>query len=526
MKDFNSSKMDKVSPEIMNETSLSRRINIKTSMNKMEAYLTIQYSVEKEGESPKPFTLEELRSAIHKAGIVYGVLEEKLIDCLSAEGCSDVLFARGTEPIEGENDTIDIKFAIDSDIRKLNEDSKGRIDFKSIGAISSALPGEIIALRKPGHEGQDGADVMGKPIKAKQIKIIKLKAAQGCELKDENTVIAAIEGKPSMKNNTFYVHRVHEVRADVDLKTGNIDFVGDIAVNGSVREGMKVNSGNSVNINQNVEMAEVRGRGDIIISGNVINSTVVAGGQDSAKLNEITDLNLFVKTLGELVAAVEEIKKFNLLGYDTSDGQIIKVLLESKFKIIPKLCISFITHAVRARQDGDLEVDKLLLLIKSKLVGLAPISIRHYSELLEIIDTVRQRLEVLKSSVSIPVNIKLSYCQDSKILSSGDVIVSGKGAIVSSITAQNNIYFTQENSVVRGGGLKAEKEIRCKVTGSQGGAPTKLVVGEHGHIWIKAAFENTVIIVGNKEFLFDYASKDVHAYINDKYELIIDRLRL
>ncbi len=57
-----------------------------------------------------------------------------------------------------------------------------------------------------------------------------------------------MEGKPCVKSNIFYVYQVHEVKGDVDISTGNITFVGDVVVQGSVKEGMKVEAGNSVEI--------------------------------------------------------------------------------------------------------------------------------------------------------------------------------------------------------------------------------------------------------------------------------------
>jgi uncharacterized protein (DUF342 family) len=468
----------------------------------------------------------ELKSELSKASVIHGLIEENIEKCSQMEKVQGVLIAKGYMPINGEDDILSIKFEVDNDIKKLNEDSKGRVDFKSIGAVNSVLKGEVIAVLIPGKDGTAGKDVTGKPIKPKARKLIKLKASQGCEMLNENTIVASIDGKPSMKNNTFYVYKTHQVAQDVDLKTGNIGFLGDIVIQGSVREGMKVYSGNSITIMQNVDKADIKGKGDIIINGNVIGANVVGGGEDSEKLAEIENLNVLQKLLKEMISAIEEIKKFNLLGYDISDGQIIKLLLENKFKAVPKLCMHILSQSIKNKQRGDLGLEEVLSFVKTKILGLSPLSIKHYSELFNFLNLIKERFDSLNDTLSIPVNVKISYCQDAEISSSGDIIFSGRGAYVSHITAHHNVYFTQQGSIIRGGSIKAGNELKCKQVGSSGGVVTCLSVGEKGHIWIDTANENTVLSVGCREFSIDYASKNVHAYLDDRNDIVVERLKL
>ena len=74
--------------------------------------------------------------------------------------------------------------------------------------------------------------------------------------------------------------------------------------------------------------------------------------------------------------------------------------------------------------------------------------------------------------------------------------------------------------------LKSKDEIKCGIVGSVGGVTTKLVVGESGHIWAKVAYQNTLFIVGQREYMLEIPCKDVHAYLDDKGDLTVDRLIL
>ena len=67
--------------------------------------------------------------------------------------------------------------------------------------------------------------------------MINLVVREGCKVENDK-VIATIEGRPNVKNGIFSVNRVLETKHDVDIKTGNIDFIGDVVISGSVKDGM------------------------------------------------------------------------------------------------------------------------------------------------------------------------------------------------------------------------------------------------------------------------------------------------
>lgn len=535
---------------ILDEIEPKKKIDVTITEDKMEAYLTINYvcgrifklkdcveqnniildAVEKEKVYPEKYSLIDINDEINRKGIIYGIIKDNIENLRENESVSNLLIAQGEKCKDAENDKIEIKFKIDNEIENLSQDKSGNIDFKSIGSISNVRKDDVLAIRKQGSEGQDGKDIFGSIKKHKSGKKINLKTSQGCILKDQNTVVALIDGKPCVKNNIFYVYKVHQVDNDVDLKTGNISFIGDVVINGEVKEGMKVESGNCITIKKGIERSEIIGKGDIIIEGNIISSNVVAGGQDVVKLKQMGNLDNLHKNLQELIKTIEEVKKFNLLGYDTSDGEIVKVLIENKFKQIPRFCLSIMSDIYVKLKDNSYDdeqnASRLLELIKGKLLGLAPLNIKHFSELDEIISLIENIIENLKDSLSLPVNVKLTYCQESNISSTGDIVVSGKGAYISNLQANKGIYFLQERSVVRGGSLSAENEIKCKVIGSPGGVATRVELKGEGHIYADIAYENTIFAIGNREYILDYPAKNIHVYLNEEKELAVDKFKL
>jgi uncharacterized protein (DUF342 family) len=525
------------------ETKASRELKISISKDNMEVYANVIYTPQtvyklidkEEGNSvtlqaqivsqinPPKYNIEDVKQELVKNNVFYGIIEENLKKCVE-NSCESVLIAKGQDVIDGKDDTIELKFQIDKDINKLREDSGGNIDFKSIGAVEDIHKGDVIAIRHEGKEGQDGHYVTSKIKKHKPAKRIKLKVGSGCVIQDGDMVIADIDGKPCVKNNTFYVYPVHEVSGDVDLKTGNIKFIGDVVVHGSVREGMEIICGNSLSIHGDIEMAKIRARGDIDIKGNVIASEVCSGGEDVKKLKMLKNLEQLKDTLYNLINNVQEIKKYNLLGENMKDGEVLKVLIENKFRDLPMLCISIIKD-LRIQKD-ELNEKQLDSLIRDKLLGIGPISVKNYGELDLIISEAEEEIKNLKATLSLPVNLKISYCQDSELQSSGDLLISGKGEYISNITANGSIYFIQEKGVARGGLLKAKNEIKARIVGSSAGVSTKLEVDKLGHIWVDMAYQNTTFVVGQREYSLDVPSKSIHAYLDDVGDIAIEKFKI
>ncbi|MFT5875468.1 MAG: hypothetical protein ACI8WT_004461, partial [Clostridium sp.] len=454
--------------------------------------------------------------------IKYGILKMSIIKCASSNAISELLIAAGKKTIDAIDDRLEIKYNEEEMKKALDVDNDKAIDFKAIGIIKGVEKGQVLAVISPGKNGEDGIDITGKILKVKNSKKIVLCAGDGCEMADEYTVVATSEGRPSSRGNTFFVYKVYEINGDVELKTGDIKFVGDIIISGSVLEGMKVEAGNSILIKNNVSEADVTASGDVTVRGNVIHSRVAAGKEDVLTLEYLSDLNSMKNDLTKLIASITQLKEMNLIERNISDGELIKTLLETKFKKLPQAS-SRVAKKILELHGSE---DELLFIIKNRILDLGPLNINNYEELNDAVTIIDNKISNLEMNLTLPVDVVLDYCQDSIIKSSGNIILSGKGQYVSQIEASDSIIFKKDKSIARGGVLKAGKEIKCKIVGGHGGVSTRLIVENHGHIWADVAYPNTRFIIGAKEYILDVASKNIHAYIDDDRELIVDKLQL
>lgn len=526
---------------IFTENEEKRKINISFSEDNMKAYITTEYVPKKifkikdcskvfrlkpeieikNQVLPERFTLKEIKEELITNGIKFGIIEENIEKSVK-NSVKDLLVAKGKNPIPGIDDTIELKFKTEDEDKKFLQDNCGKIDYKSIGYVKTVKSGQVLAFINKGKDGKDGLDVKGRIKKHKVRKKISLKAGEGCEIKN-NEVISATEGKPYVKNCVFEVHKVHEINGDVDLKTGNIKFTGDVIVRGNVKEGMKIDAGNNLFVQKNVERATLTSKSNMEINGNIINSHINSGGEELIKLEEIRNLKKIKYSIDELIETVKHIKEHNLLGENIKDGEIIKVLIENKFKCIVDFCMIYLKQNKEDMSEKEKVISNFM---NEKLIGFGPLKIKNFLELNIFNKLVKKHIKVLNETLKISVDMTLNYCQDSILNSSGNIIITGKGEYVSNINANERVIFLNSSSIARGGAIKAEKEIKCRKVGSEGGVSTKLAVGNEGQIWVDVAYQNTCFIIGEREYTLDVPSREIHAYLNSKGELTVDKFIL
>lgn len=527
---------DKIEYEFEEENAV-RDINIAITSDRMEAYVTVKCIPERiykladqeycknltlkkikvSEKYPPYYKVNELEDILKSKGIRYGIIKEELEEICSEHNVNNRLVANGIPAKDDIADEIKILFKNSNEL--INYDSNQTIDYRNRYYIANVKIGDIIAEQIPGQEGKDGIDILGKAIKRKVAKKIFMKAGEGCKI-EGNKIIATSEGKPSCKGNTFTVHKLYKTE-EVNLESGNIDFVGDVEIIGTVNEGMEVVSGNDLFVGRNVESANLKANGQINIKGNVLKSTVVAGSENVKIKQYLDDLKKYRVNIDNLISSAEQILNSNLLG-QRSDGEIIKILMENKFKSIDRISKNIISY----NSSQGIENTPITTFINNKIIGFGPLNIKRLSELHGFLEKIDVEIEDIDDLIVVPADIYLDYCQSAKIEASGNIIITGKGQYTSNINALKNIEFVSNGAVCRGGELYAGGELKLKTVGSVAGISTKLKVPKEGRITADVAYNNTVFCFGEKQILLEVSSKNVEAYVDKTGEIVIDKFVL
>lgn len=518
------------------EIKAKRNIIINTNIDETEAKITIIYkagiqyklrdSVKKsvlnlqcdevKGDLPPIFTAGEVIKYLNENKIIFGLQREEIAKVEKDRDIKDLCVVKSVPAV----DAIQDKFKYNELKYEENEESIKNIDYKNIISIESVKMGDVIAEIIKGSIGSDGITIYAKKIKSKQLRELKFKIGDGCRL-EGNKIIATIDGKPAIKNNTFKVNKLYIINGDVDIKTGNINFIGDVDVKGTVTEGMSVVA-NSIKVVGGAFKSNISLKDSSRILGNIFTSGIKIGGQvlnDDKKVQELLSLK---EQLESLVKNIIFLRERKLIDNRIPDGNLIKNLIETKYKTMIVSCVS--VSGLELSSSG--EQSKLAKLIRMKLIGLGPINIKKYTELGEIIEVINDELEIIKRDGETSSDLTIEYCQEANIEVIGNIFIVGKGSYTTKMFATGNIEFTKEDSVCRGGHLTAKESIKAKIVGSAVGIETKLQVEEKGHINVDVAYQHTTFIVGKRKYVLPKHSRNVHVYNDKSGEIIVDKLNL
>ncbi len=239
---------------------------VRISYDEMEGFLLLP--------SPAfdiPYKYNEVMDYIKIAGIKIGIDEAK-VKAMVEEGHYDreYVIAQGITPVNGVDGYYEYHFDNDFN-KKPSLRGDGTVDYWSIHTVELVEEGQLIATYHEPIDGANGMTVKGKLLIAKRGRPMPPLTGKGFNRSEDNRLyIAAMEGKIEMQNNRILISQVHEVQGDVGLKTGNIDFRGDVIIHGNVPTGAVIKATGSITIDGNVEGCYLEANKDIIIRGGML----------------------------------------------------------------------------------------------------------------------------------------------------------------------------------------------------------------------------------------------------------------
>jgi len=219
------------------------------------------------GQGGADLTIEVLKSMLIQNRVYHG-LKEDVLTSLSDKPVyrERIEVAEGTKAQNGKDAYIDYKFETDPTKIKLKEGANGRVNFKELNIIQNVFVNQVLAKKIPAENGVDGKSVTGKILPAKAGSDIPLPTGSNVRVGDEgDTIVADINGQVLLVGGKVNVEPVLTIEGDVNLKTGDIIFLGNVVISGNVDEGFKVKAAGNIEIKGTVSRAELDAEGDIII---------------------------------------------------------------------------------------------------------------------------------------------------------------------------------------------------------------------------------------------------------------------
>jgi len=216
------------------------------------------------------YQVRDVQQEFEKQGITYGIDFNRVAALLekvnkNREPVLGETVARGKAPIDGKDAEVKFEFQLSREVQ-IKEDDSGKVDYRSIYNIDSVHQGDLLATVVPTVPPQDGMSVFGGILQGKAGKDARIMAGKNVIYNQASRQFyAEIAGQPMLKGNKIEVAPIYTVPHDVDLSTGNVEFVGTVIVNGKVRPGFSVTATEDVLVMSLVAGATIKAGGEVFV---------------------------------------------------------------------------------------------------------------------------------------------------------------------------------------------------------------------------------------------------------------------
>lgn len=254
-------------------------VDLQISEDRLKAYIRVPKSVH------GIFAIEPIKRMIKKRSIKYGVVNDMLLrgfirNCTNPE--EKFVVATGDAPDYGKSADIVYHFSREKEIAGVVAED-GTIDFHETGKSAYVKKGALLAELIPPKRGKPGRDIFGETIPVSDVENVSLKCGDGAEIsKDGLKTISKISGQPTLDlNGVVSVVEELYINGDVNFKTGNIHFKGNVVVNGIITDGFTIEC-EQLTANE-ISGGIIRISGDLKVYTGIVNADIETKGNIQAK---------------------------------------------------------------------------------------------------------------------------------------------------------------------------------------------------------------------------------------------------
>jgi uncharacterized protein (DUF342 family) len=275
--------------EAQQEMFSDATMSVIISPDKMKAYISLRAP-----EGGKDLTQIEILDQLEANKVTYGI-NKVTVETISKYPVYGemICVAEGSLPINGQNGKVEFLFDIIKD-RKPTIMDDGRVDYRELDIIENVSSGQKLCQLIQPIPGTPGKTVLGYDIKAIDGKVATLPKGRNVEFNEDGTELySTIDGQVIYIEGKVSVFASYEVKADVDVSVGNINFVGNVIVRGNVLSGFSIEAGGNVEVWGVVEGAFIKAGGDIILRRGMQGlgkGTLISGGDIIARYIEHSNI--------------------------------------------------------------------------------------------------------------------------------------------------------------------------------------------------------------------------------------------
>ena len=236
--------------------------------------------------SGHPVDAGMIHSALEAKGVTFGIDETAVQRVVDEQiHYESIVVAEGDPPVMGEDARLVNHYEKDKAVG-LQEDSRGKVDFREMNQIINVNQGDLVLEKIPAVEGKPGTTVNNKRIAQKRGKDLRLRIGKNVRVEENGSkFFAEKDGQVTFRNFMLSIEDVFAVE-EVGAAVGNIRFKGTVQVTGAVKDNYEIHATESVHITGTAGAARIIAGGNVVIGGGAVGTTIAAGGAVQCKFAE------------------------------------------------------------------------------------------------------------------------------------------------------------------------------------------------------------------------------------------------
>ncbi len=397
-----------------------------------------------EAEQPVPVTADQMMEALEKNRVVYGI-KETAVQKLATRPIYGIKIevARGKDPVDGEDGYVKFFVKRNSEYKPTYSE-EGTIDYKNLDYFQQVTEGQLLCEVVKETDGTEGMNIFGAVVPAKRGRPAASPMGKNTLFnEDETQLTAACDGVVRFLKDHIDINEALQIRSNVDQMTGNINFKGDVVIDGDVCYGFSVKSGGNVTVKGVVEGASVEAAGDIYI-GRGINGAggkkVIAGGKlrsgyiENAELevkgdiltDNIIDSNILCNGNVELAGKNELVVGGHIRVFGELSAKHIGNRNERPTKIEVMSVVADNSEAIaKLKSDRD-QYNADIVKIIGVLNELSRPGVGDGEDLVRQVNTLREQLALLKEQIELANRTINELEKEDSVDYPGSIICKGK----------------------------------------------------------------------------------------------------
>jgi len=485
--------------------------------------ITHQQKIEK-----RVITFTEVEEALQAYGVSFGIDHNEIQKAIAAADGDWWVVARGQPVHQGKDGFVEYMFQCEPVEIKYGEEEW--VNYWERYTFPGVREGEVLAVLHPAQEGLPGKDVTGKDILPKPIKEAYLQVKDGVKISDDGCkAIATISGRPVLEGYRKKYIKIVKCMihpGDVDIKSGNLRFEGDLMILGNVKETMQVAAYGEITIMGNAADAVIQAGGKIFCRGKFFGSKVRAGGLTSFYNRVSKLLDKLDEILDWIMKESIRVREYSLHENKLDEvylNEIVVYLIDYKKAELEKLLNEYISIIEEQDIPFPSTIKDLVPAIKNLISSRWRKDISIYDEVNSIREKNQNITKILEAIPEEACDIYCSYAQGSILETNCNIIVGGQGCYQSSLIAGKQIRV---NGTFRGGEMLANQDILVDEAGSEGMSAGKIKIktSDKAIVTLNKVHPETIVRLGNQSYLFEEEMERVKMYVGVEGKIKINNL--